>query len=309
MTLGSMPADTIPEPPFETELLVGKADRLQLEVAVADGRDDQGPTVVSLLPWSERVDRPDARDRYRLMAQALGGRVVAVNTLGVGHNTSQMPRSVRRDVSRGNFEPMSEITWQAMTDAVPDLGEQLQGFSYSQGSTLQASLMATAPRDVVFDQVTFAESAGLATERLWRLAMEFGRESVQWRKHYLALGKVAAHTPDWMARPGSEMPGVIDTMRDSSSLVAIPQGMARASMFAMLYEAFDRGAMSDSGRLTFVNNSQSIISRTADNHRLAGQLDRLGYLTDVEAVTVQGESHGMIDAPSLLYEFLQRRGV
>ena len=53
------------------------------------------------LPWGENVARPDALSRYSVLQEALGGRVVAIDNVGVGDDAQGLTRAQRKNVANG----------------------------------------------------------------------------------------------------------------------------------------------------------------------------------------------------------------
>jgi pimeloyl-ACP methyl ester carboxylesterase len=248
------------------------------------------------LPWSEFVARPDATDRYAIIADELNARVIAIDNLGVS-GQSKLPRSMARDVRRGNFDGLSSVQWEALRQVDCHLGQcALAMFSYSLGGMVAMSLAKNAPDDIYFHSVMMAETVGVEASSVADLGLSFAREMGEWKKYW-------HENPSFMHQPGndSKIIGRMATHMTGHSFY--PIGLAKGTLLETIEQAFGR-SIDDATEVNIMSGEMSVVSPVANNGLLAEKFSELG----VEHVTQDvflGESHGMIDSVNRLVPALQ----
>lgn len=298
------PVKDIPEPNFKMELLTHTTDDgFDYGAAVADGRktpDD--PTMLFLLPWSEYAARPDAADRYRMIASQLGARVIAIDNMGVGPHASRIPREFNRQFRQGDFSANTERQAQILQHIVPDLGRlSLMGYSFSMGGAMMASLLNQLPDDVHVDRMLLMETVGIRRQAVGALMAKFVLESRRWNSEYI---KHDAWQVDWMNRPGENAGALpLQMVRSPAGYYSYPVGLAKGNLLADLSAAYGRAFNADT-HVAVISGNDSIVSTPADNDYLAEQFHALG-VKNVYRDRLVGESHGLIDAPRKLAAMLE----
>lgn len=270
-----------------------------LDLAIADARQSPSdPTVLFFLPWSEYVARPDATDRYRLLATALSSRVIALSNLGMGPGAAHLPNGMRRDIEHGDFGSHERMHIEALHRLSVPLGHvSLMGYS------LGASLAARFARELEgygqVDSFTVGEPVGVVRQHTIPLMRKFAHEIMFWARDRSEMRKIH---PDWMAPPtmyGATLRHFTANLRD---YMAYPRGLATAPLVPDLRFAHDRTMAADIP-IRLVNGGGSVISTTSDNERLALQLEETGYRNITHDVYVD-EVHGAIDVPRKIIAML-----
>lgn len=282
----------INEPDFGVDVRTCRVfnSRYGLDMATADGRASQSSeTIVNFLPWSEYVKRPDATDRYRVMADVLGVKLISIDNLGVGDGTSTLPSTIRQVVQQGNFYPVSQMQHEALLSekSTHELGSvSLMG--YSLGANMAASFAASAPESTRVDRLMLWETIGVQRQSSASLAIKFGLEALKWQSYY-------SENPAWMHQPGSD-PTMWSRMRAAPAGYSdYPRGLVHGTVLADLIEAREREIIDDQTEIILMSNTKSRVSSLADNGYLVENLIANGMVPRVWDQYV-GESHGMIDS-------------
>ena len=294
----------IEEPSFSTDVQTYRTySGLSLDVAVADGRKQKtDPTVLFFLPWSEYVARPDASDRYRVMAETMGARVIALDNLGVGNGTSELPPAIAKDVAKGNFMANAETQLEVVKD---NLGVNLGHaalFGYSLGAGIAASFAKAMDEKDHIDRLTLMETVGARQQSMGALALRFARESIRWNRAYINNDALQV---DWMSRPGSD-PTMLRRMRKApAGYYAYPLGLSTGNaVVPNLEAAFEHGVLSDASSISVVHGSKSIVSPRSENEYLINQLRDMNS-ADVSEIVLVNESHGVLDGPRKFVQTLR----
>ena len=101
-----VPQQTISPPLFRGVLRTRQtAEGKSIDIFTADSgaRTSGNGTIIFGLPWSEYVARPDASDRYRIMAQETRTRVQAVDNVGFGDGTSSLTHAQAETIRAGDI--------------------------------------------------------------------------------------------------------------------------------------------------------------------------------------------------------------
>lgn len=292
------PARDIIKPDFEVSRVAHTLESgLNLETVAVDGRrTDDAPTMLITLPWSEFVARPDAQDRYAAIAHELEMKVIAVDNIGVS-GKSRMPRSLGRDIKRGNFDGLSELQWEALLHVDASLGERaLTMFSYSLGGVVALSLAKNAPENVQFESVVLAETVGVQPTSIRPLVSDFMKEMGSWKKYW-------PENPEWMHRPGND-PMMLGRMATHlAGHLNYPVGLAKGTVLDMVDHAVGKG-VGEETRVHVMSGEKSIVSPVVDNMILADRFNKAG-VSEVTQDVFLGESHGMIDSVNRLVPALE----
>lgn len=307
-SLPPLEPDDISAPGFETHVATHETyDGLRFDVAVTQNETDPStPDIIVAQPWSGFVDRDDVRDgQMPIIAMGLGARVITIDSLGIGNGTSKIPASMHQDLRHGNFDPLAAAQWEALAEAVPDLHDEVSYFGYSQGATLSAWLAKNTPDTRTARDIMLVEAVGLHEQSFARLIARYGVESAKWYANYLTPAKVRAHTPNWMPKPGSDTSMGERMRRDISGFYDYPRGLARARTLGALATALDQATLTPDTHIALINNARSGVSTDQQNERFALQLAWAGY-ENIDRITVQDHSHGMIDDPTAMYAFLEQ---
>lgn len=305
-TFASHRPEQIPAPGFETYVMTGKtSDGLKLDVAVTQNETDTSiPDIIVTQPWSGFVDRPPVRGTYLpTLATAFGARVIAIDNLGLGRGTDNIPQSMHRDLRRGNFDPLATTQWEVLTDSVPDLHEQLVHFGYSQGATVSAWLAKNSPETHATSDLMLMEAVGLQPQSFLRLVGRGAIESAQWRIDYQAPLQAQKRSSGAKPLPAGDLSAFRRMRRDLSGLYDYPRGLTHARILGALATALEQGSLTPATHMAIVNTSNSRLSTTPQNDLFAQQLAETGY-ENIDRITVRGHSHGMIDDPAAMYAFL-----
>ncbi len=306
-TLTPRPPETIPAPDFETLVTTQKtSDGLQFDIAITQNETDPtAPDIIMTQPWSGSASRADVRGgQVPIAAIGLGARAISIDNLGIGKGTSKIPRAMHQDLRNGNFDPMTALQWEAITEAVPDLHENIIYFGYSQGAPISAWLAKNTPEGHTTQDIMLLESVGLQPQAFAALVARYGCESAKWYTGYLTAKQVEAHTPPWMPKPGSET-SIPRSPLDLSGLYDYPRGLARTRMLGALATAYENGAVTPDTHIAIVNNAHSGISTNKENDRFAHQLAWTGG-ENIQRITVNGHSHGMIDDATAMLAFFEQ---
>ncbi len=277
---------------------VSISGKIALDVSVADARrQPTDPTVLFFLPWSEYVARPDVGDRYRLIASAMGARVVALDNLGIGPNSSHLPVSMRRDIEHGNFS--GNIAMQM--DALQRLDISLAHISlagYSLGTSMAACFAGELGAYGFIDSITLAEPVGITKQHTATLMRKFIVEMINWGKSYQDTRSVH---PEWMQPSGLNHTTVWQGVTSPLEYMAYAKGLAKAPLLPSMVEAFGKSITSET-RIRIINGGSSVISTTVENIQLTNDLRKLGATVQHDVYT--GETHGVIDAPRKIVSML-----
>ena len=294
----------IEEPSFSTDIQTHQTySGLSLDVAIADGRKEKtDPTVLFFLPWSEYVARPDASDRYRVMAETMGARVIALDNLGVGNGTSELPPAIAKDVVKGNFMANAETQLEVVKDGLGvNLGHAAL-FGYSLGAGIAASFAKAMDEKDHIDRLTLMETVGARQQSMGALALRFALESIRWNRAYINNDALQV---DWMSRPGSD-PTMLRRMRKTpAAYYAYPRGLSTGSaVVPNLEAAFEHGVLNDRSTIGIIHGSKSIVSPRSENEYLADRLWNMNVAT-VSQTVLLNESHGILDAPRKFIQTLR----
>ncbi len=289
------------EPPQEVRTVsetIHLEDDLSIDIAVADGRrNENDPTTLFFLPWSEYVTRQDAADRQSMLAHAMCSRVVAVGNAGVGPNAGMFPASMKEDIKNGNFQSLAQAQIETLRKSDHDIrlhdGVSIMG--YSLGTTIAARFVRELDDSAAINSLTFLEPVGMTPQSSASLVSKFAKETMAWGSVYSETKQIH---PEWMARPGlSAEP--LKYMCKNLFYFSYIQGLSKAPMLVDLEVAREANALRPSTPIRIVNGSKSVISTSKENDGLANSLQGYGF-QDVEHDIYIGESHGVIDVPRKL---------
>lgn len=226
--------------------------------------------LINCLPWSEYTARPDAHDRYGVMARAAGALIMSIDMPGVGKESEHLTKKQRQELHDGNVESIVAMQHEALKFTAEREGIYLGNvalFGYSQGTISAAHLEPLLqPASLIL-----AEPVGITPKNTGmfvrsflhdaRADAQYKRENPAWFREHLAF----------------ELP------QNIPCLYAYIQMMARGEHFMALHERPGR-------KDTIVHGSQSTVSTDADIARLTQQLPR------AEIVQLLGENHSFLNS-------------
>jgi pimeloyl-ACP methyl ester carboxylesterase len=291
-------ARDIVRPDFEPEHRSHRlAGGLRLDTVTADGRTQaDDPTILMTLPWSEFVARPDATDRYSIIADELGARVIAIDNLGVS-GRSRLPHSIARDIRRGNFDSLSSAQWEALQQVDSYLGKNaLAMFSYSLGGIVAMSLAKNAPEEMHFDSLLLAETVGIKGRIIEDLGRAFMSEMEAWKKYW-------PENPTWMHQPGNDLKIIGRMATHMAGHISYPLGLAKGTLLEIAEHAYGR-SIDSTTNVHVMSGEMSTVSPLADNLLLAEKFSELGVRHVTQDIFL-GETHGMIDSVNRLVPALE----
>ena len=241
----------------------------QLGVTVS-GDIESERVLINCLPWSEYTARPDARERYSVMARAAGALVMSVDIPGVGQGNAPLDKKQRQELHDGNVESIVAMQHEALKFTAEREGIYLGNvalFGYSQGTISAAHLEPLLqPSSLILAEpvgITPKNTASFVGSFLHdaKTDAQYKRENPAWFREHLTF----------------ELP------QNIPSLYAYIQMMARGEHFMALHERPGR-------KDTIVHGSQSTVSTDDDIARLTQQLPR------AEVVQLLGENHSFLNS-------------
>jgi pimeloyl-ACP methyl ester carboxylesterase len=260
-----------------------------------DGRTNpDASTVLFFQPWSEYVGHPDANGRYRLLAASLGARVVILDNLGMGPNSSRLPDSMRRDVERGDFGGNIAVQTEALrqldiaTDKVALMG-------YSLGTAMAASFARSLADKGTVESIVFGEPVGTRRQHTTKLIGKFAQEIALWARDYSERRKLH---PKWMGVPTTNLTSVRLFFTEIPQYMANARGLSTAPIATDMREALETSLSYDTP-IRIANGGSSVISTTRENEQFAAYLRRIGY-ENVEHDVYDDVAHGVVAVPRKL---------
>lgn len=249
-------------------------------------------TILAFQPWSDYSGREFMQRRLDAVAEATNAIVVSVDNLGVGTNTSSMPRDIKQQVRSGDFSELCELTWDAVLQNplvdVHDTDELILGY-HSLGATIAAEMTAYAPEDVEINRLMLLESVTLREQSFGSLMLKYGRKGAD------QIGQYMGENPDWMPQPtpvGEFMQGLV---RQAAGHYTYPRGMARRPLFEALEEAREREVLTRDSLIHLSNGSRSELSPTSDNDAVAEKVRKKLGLAVCRTI-LYGETHPINDS-------------
>lgn len=285
------PNGDVPEPRFEavTEQRTS-LEGTSLSLAIADGGSSaDSETVLNFMSWSGYVERPDVKDMQRVIAQALGARVVSIDNLGVGDGTDHIPEYKRLRLQQGNFGTVSRAQLDVFQqDGTVSRGDSVSLMGHSLGAAMAASFARAMPAGSHVDRLILWETAGIRHQPLSLLVGKFGLEALKWQRYL-------TDNPDWMNLPGKDKT-IWSRMRENKAgYIDYPCGLAKGTVVADIIEARDREIVDDSTEILILHGEQSRVSSTTDNVYLVEALLANGIKPRIWQ-QYSDESHGIIDS-------------
>lgn len=263
---------------------------LALDTYTVDGRKAGSRKTIALFqPWSDYVGRPFAQQRMDLIADSLNARVIGVDNLGVGLQTSDIPEAMRAQIASGDFSEVNRLQWAALQSG-GSLDELTLAY-YSLGTSMAMSMAAHAPEGVQIDRMMLWDCAAIEPQNFGRLALTYFMNGAQGWKRYLS------ENPEWVEEPSGVMQLVKRISLQPAGHYYYPRGMARKTAFDDMQMAHEKGSLSPDSLIHVINGSKSKVSPSALNDALANKLTRLRHPTpDVLRLTLRNEYHAIQDS-------------
>ncbi len=301
-TLKLEPNNTLMEPsssfatyPTEVTTSKGSEDLTTTLNVLTTGNPQSGSHLIVGLPWSEFVSRPDARDRYRLMADSTDKLLQAVDVPGMNAESASLPAWLSREVASSNFDTVARLQWQALGNP-PDIESRSTSLlGYGMGVHIVAELAKNAPEGVQIDQLILWEAVS-QRQHIAKLGLKFAaeeRRSASYRRE----------NPSWMQSPVSFNESLPGTKRDYLNYCI---GMSKGTLAASILEGVRKEIIAKDTEVIVVSGTDSRVSSPEDNHDLVNFLRRAAGMTAVRQYELENESHSMINSAPRMAEALQR---
>ncbi len=292
-----LPAPTAVGVPQQHELTTPQGRNYRLNTyharpaSTSESLDDEASAIVVLQPFSDFVERPFQQRRLEAIADWTGQDVVGIDNPGVGLTTSQLALADAWRLSRGNWDDMTALQWQALKEALGDDAEttRLTLSYFSLGASAAAAMTANAPEWAAnnIDHVVLWDSAAPVDIGFGRLAVRYGRYGGDRWQDYID------ENPSWMP-PASNLSFLAGRIaRQPIGHAAYPVAMAATPVTEHLSRANDRGI---TPHYSIINGTDSRVSPTTENDTLAYRLRRLAGSDAVSRVLFEGETHSVQDS-------------
>ena len=290
-----MPVVELPEPSIEGALIPTMVYDIKtetgrtLDVYVVNGRHQSNSrkTMIVSLPWSEYVARPDAQDRYKMLAEEYGALVIAVDNPGIAGNTSKLTLPQRIGLAHGCFTVMSELQWKAIEATSgyrPD--DDITLWGYSLGGLQTFSMAATAPEGTEIKRFVVGEAL-TREQSLGQTVLDFAHSNARW-KQYLE------ENPDWVDPSNRlRLAGQVIGRPRAHGLYA--KAMGGGVLLDYLSQARKRETINPDTEFHLYRGEQSRVSSATGLYSVAERLHELG-VNEVEAYDYRGEDHAMINS-------------
>ena len=265
-----------PEPVKTYELSTDEG----LGVYVADGRksdSDKSNVTVQFPQWSDGTrHNPISRRRTEATAGTNNGLVLYVDNPGVELGNPRMSKDVKRALCRGDFATVAMRQWDALGEALDGLGLDFDAISRVSGASLAAHIATVAvnvaPGDVYIDRLDLWETAGLCERQsLTKFVLNFLQHGGdRW-------ADLIQSNPDWAEELRRVNGGVTLAklaLRRTAGLAYYPMAIHRHDIVGELVAAKHRKnpAVDGDTDIVLLNGSESLVSPSEDNDRLARRL-------------------------------------
>lgn len=279
-----------------------------LGVYMADGRKkdnsgkrDRNVTII-LPPWSDGTyHNPISQARTKATAATEHSLAVYVDNPGVELEVPPMKKDIRRALYRGDFKRSATQQWDAIEQALDSAGLGFEAVARVMGASLGAHIAAaisrTAPGEVYLDRLDLLETPGLNKE--YKGAIGFLRFVGNFLHHYDdQCPEILQSNPCWakeLRKVDSKLTIAKLALRRTAGLACYPIGIIRHDITGTIIEAKDRKnpAIDGDTIMTILNGSESLISLSSCNDRLAQNLARAGL--KVARFESEGGSHASQD--------------
>lgn len=297
------PVFELAQPSVEGELLpvavkLENGDSLLIETLRANGSvgNDGHKKTLIFQPWSDYVGRGrefNAR-RLEITAQETESDVLGIDNLGMGRETSNLPKDLVEQLKRGDFTEVATLMWQAVEshpefEISPD-DELTLGF-HSLGTSMAAEMAAHAPEGIKVDRILLLDAAVPVERSFGSLATKYFMHGGDQLTKYLKETKELGWTNN-EPRPLGRF--ALDVVRQRAGYHAYGRALAERPIYDALHDAYDRGSLDGGSQVHILNGSRSKISSTAENDELAQRLSSGGL--QVMRTELLNETHPVNDS-------------
>lgn len=255
-----------------------------LGVYVADARqgDANGKATIILPQWSDgTLHNPLSQERAKATATIEGGVVLYVDNPGVEIDLPNMSEDVKQALLSGDFKPGAIKQWDAIAQGLDYVGLDFDSVSRVLGASLGAhvasAIVHTAPGEVHLERLDLWETAGLDEDnKFLRFAANFMMHGGD------GYADILKNNPEWVAYlrkiNGAKKLAEIAIHR-TAGLFYYPWAINRHDIGNTIIEAKNRKnpAIDGDTALTILNGTESKVSPSELNNRLAAQLALNGF--------------------------------
>ena len=253
-----------------------------LGVYIADARqgDVNGKATIILPQWSDgTLHNPLSQERAKATAAIKGDVAIYVDNPGVELDLPNMSEDVKQALLSGDFKPGSIKQWDAIAQGLDYVGLDFDSVSRVLGASLGAhvasAIVHTAPEEVHLERLDLWETAGLDGNNFLRFVANFLAHGGD------GYADILKNNPEWVALRGvngaKELAKI--AIRRTAGLFYYPWAINRHDIGNTIIEAKNRKnpAIDGDTALTILNGTESKVSPSELNNRLAAQLALNGF--------------------------------
>lgn len=252
-------------------------------VYVADARqgDANGKATIILPQWSDgTLHNPLSQERAKATATIEGGVVLYVDNPGVEIDLPNMSEDVKQALLSGDFKPGAIKQWDAIAQGLDYVGLDFDSVSRVLGASLGAhvasAIVHTAPGEVHLERLDLWETAGLDEDnKFLRFAANFMMHGGD------GYADILKNNPEWVALRGINGAKSLAKLAicRTAGLFYYPWAINRHDIGNTIIEAKNRKnpAIDGDTALTILNGTESKVSPSELNNRLASQLALNGF--------------------------------
>lgn len=254
-----------------------------LGVYVADARQGNanGKATIILPQWSDgTLHNPLSQERAKATAAIEGGVVLYVDNPGVEPGLPKMPGCIKQALLSGDFKPGAIKQWGAIAQGLDYAGLDFDSVSRVLGASLGAhvasAIVHTAPGEVHLERLDLWETAGLDEDnKFLRFAANFMMHGGD------GYADILKNNPEWVALRGINGAKSLAKLAicRTAGLFYYPWAINRHDIGNTIIEAKNRKnpAIDGDTALTILNGTESKVSPSELNNRLAAQLALNGF--------------------------------
>lgn len=254
-----------------------------LGVYIADARqgDVNGKATIILPQWSDgTLHNPLSQERAKATAAIGGGVVIYVDNPGVEPGLPKMPGYIKQALLSGDFKPGAIKQWDAIAQGLDYVGLDFDSVSRVLGASLGAhvasAIVRTAPEEVHLERLDLWETAGLDEDnKFLRFAANFMMHGGD------GYADILKNNPEWVALRGINGAKSLAKLAicRTAGLFYYPWAINRHDIGNTIIEAKNRKnpAIDGDTALTILNGTESKVSPSELNNRLAAQLALNGF--------------------------------
>ncbi len=254
-----------------------------LGVYVADARQGNanGKATIILPQWSDgTLHNPLSQERAKATAAIEGGVVLYVDNPGVEPGLPKMPGYIKQALLSGDFKPGAIKQWGAIAQGLDYAGLDFDSVSRVLGASLGAhvasAIVHTAPGEVHLERLDLWETAGLDEDnKFLRFAANFMMHGGD------GYADILKNNPEWVALRGINGAKSLAKLAicRTAGLFYYPWAINRHDIGNTIIEAKNRKnpAIDGDTALTILNGTESKVSPSELNNRLAAQLALNGF--------------------------------